>query len=106
MEGGRVPVARYVRAVTVTNAIFNPFTTNPGDFVGPTDNLQNPVKMEISAETNPVRVTMNGDNPTASLGINIAAGTIYTVLGWDNIKRLKMFRAGAADSAVVYQVYF
>lgn len=104
--GGRVPSARFVRTITVTSAVFNLFTANPTDFAGGTDNAQNPVELTFTVETNPVRFTENGTNPTASLGLIVPANGMVTIRGWDNIKRLLMFRAGAADATVNYTVYF
>lgn len=105
MEGGRVPSARFTRTITVTTAVFDLIATNPTDFAGGTDNAQNPVKLVFTVETQAIRYTEHGTNPSSTLGLNVPVGQTVTILGWDNIKRLRMFGA-AASAAVNYTVYF
>lgn len=105
-DGGRGQNAKFVRTITVTNAVFHLFGTNPTDFVVGTDNNIGPSKLRFSCETNGVRYTTNGVVPSATLGIAVPANGIEEILGETNIKNLRMFRAGAADATVNYQTYF
>lgn len=54
----------------------------------------------ISVETNGIRYRIDGTDPTASEGHPVASGEAITITGYNNIRRLKMIRSGAADAAV------
>ena len=106
MRGGRNLTSKYNRTLTVTNAVSHPFGLNAGDFTVGTDNAIFAGKMKVSCETNAFRYTTNGTVPSATLGINVAAGTIVDIDGEQNIKNFRMFRSGAADATVNYETYF
>lgn len=61
-------------------------------------------KAIIACNTNGVVVTWNGTDPTASLGIPLAAGANLVITGNANIQALKLIRSGGSDAAVSVQL--
>jgi len=58
----------------------------------------------ICCNTNGVVLTYDGTNPTASLGIALAAGAQMTVKGNANILALKFIRSGGSDATLTVQL--
>lgn len=60
----------------------------------------------VTVETNPIRIRMDGTNPTAAVGLGpIQPGQNFTVCGTANVRNLRMIRSGAADGAVFAHYY-
>lgn len=58
----------------------------------------------IACNTQGVVATWNGTDPTASLGIPVAAGATLVVEGNANIQALKFIRSGGSDATVTVQL--
>lgn len=61
-------------------------------------------KATIACNTNGVVVSWNGTDPTATLGVPVAAGAKIEVLGNKNVQALKLIRSGGSDAAVSVQL--
>ena len=61
-------------------------------------------KAVVSCHTNGIVFSYDGTTPTASLGILLAAGERYTVVGNANILNISMIRSGGSDALVCVQL--
>jgi hypothetical protein len=74
--------------------------------ITPTSNNHKiPQEAVFSVETASIRVRMDGTDPTASTGLLIPSGTIFTVTGQTDIRRFKAIRDGST-SATIEVLYF
>lgn len=70
---------------------------------GATD-LSTAVKAYVSCNTNGVVISWDGTNPTATLGLPLAAGASIEIYGNANIQNLKFIRSGGSDAVVTVQL--
>lgn len=63
------------------------------------------VKLFITVETNSIRLRWDGTNPTTSVGHLLTAGSSITLIGEQNISKLRMI-AAAADGVVMVTYYY
>lgn len=70
------------------------------DFAFSALQITNAQSCTISAHTAGICFLLSGDNPTALLGIPLAAGETAIVNGRFSVQRLRMIRNSAADSNV------
>jgi hypothetical protein len=61
-------------------------------------------KVVVTIEAQPVRLTLNGTTPTATLGFNLIAGTVIE-LSRAEAEGAKFIRAGATDATVQVAQY-
>lgn len=54
----------------------------------------------VSVHTNPVCMTLSGEDPTATFGIPLAAGASLTVYGKADINAIRLIRSGGANAEV------
>lgn len=59
----------------------------------------------ITVVTNGVYLTMNGDTPSASVGVELTTGDQLVVVGFQKLKDLRMIRNSASDATVEVTYY-
>lgn len=59
----------------------------------------------VSAETQPMRFTINGTTPTTTVGHLMAAGDYYTIQGEANVAAFKAIRTGTDGTLQVTYFY-
>lgn len=65
-----------------------------------TTDVSTAVRAYVIANTQDIVVSWDGTDPTATLGLPLAAGSSLEVYGNVNIQNLKMIRAGISDATV------
>ena len=60
----------------------------------------------IAVELFPIRIRMDGTDPTASNGVQLKADTYFTIINAENIKKLSMIDTSAGASDVMVLLYF
>jgi hypothetical protein len=58
----------------------------------------------VSCNTNGVTLTYEGTDPTATLGIALAAGDRITIKHNANVQNIKLIRSGGSDALVTIQL--
>lgn len=59
----------------------------------------------INVETNPIRIKMDGNDPTATVGMLLPVGTFYTISNPANVKNFRCIDTGAGASSVKVLVF-
>ena len=80
--------------------------TGSSTAVGPTEATYAPAD-EVAATCafvtvadNPIRYRTSGDDPTASVGHEVASGGYFEVFGAENVANLRMIRSDTSDAEV------
>lgn len=59
----------------------------------------------ITVETNPIRFTMNGTNPTSTTGHKLGVGESVIITGVEDVKRFRCIDTAAGASSVTVTVF-
>jgi hypothetical protein len=87
---------------TISSAAI-PFTlANISDSVTKTDAVRVDI---VLAATNGIRYTLDGSIPTAALGMPIAGGASFSIVGVDNIRAFLAIRSGGTDAVADMQFF-
>lgn len=95
--GVQTTLGSALKAMTISSAAVA--ITNAGFGWGAND-LARAQRAYVTAYTQPLNISWAGVAPTATLGVALAVGATFEIVGVENINALQFIRQGASDGVV------